>query len=496
MDTNGNFTAQDYPALAQAVQGASASPSVPDYSQIFANPNAGGTYQAPSSTSQASQLAQQPQGMYGSLTPAQTSLNQNDYNTLMSGVNNGSVSMTPAEQVYQHNLYSSLVPDKPANNTFADLVAGGVLAGTGLGAAGAFDGLGAAADAGGALGDAAGAVPDTGALLNTGDLGAVGGAADASGGTGLSAGEQALLGAAGAGGTSGALSPGESALLAAADQSANAVPASVESGLFSGATQAAQNSAPNLFQRLFGSGSGGSGQNNGNSGGGNNGRSNNGGGLGQSGQGNNSQNSNLPPALQAITGALQVAQGIKGLPGMTTQAQIQKNSANTAAANQALSQQIQAGLMAAALKGSSMPSQKGTNPGLNFSSFAKGGSVVPVPGAPSSMPAMPGSMIPPTLKMAMANSHMRHMAAGGATSGGAMGAIGGAGGGQADDVPAKLSSGEYVIPADVVSHLGSGNNQAGSSALDTLVQNARTHRASHGTKLPPKAKNPQQYMGS
>jgi len=54
---------------------------------------------------------------------------------------------------------------------------------------------------------------------------------------------------------------------------------------------------------------------------------------------------------------------------------------------------------------------------------------------------------------------------------GAMGEI--PGGGRADDVPAMLSEGEYVIPADIVSMVGDGNTDAGVKAFDALVDNIR-----------------------
>lgn len=47
------------------------------------------------------------------------------------------------------------------------------------------------------------------------------------------------------------------------------------------------------------------------------------------------------------------------------------------------------------------------------------------------------------------------------------------GGGRADDVPAMLSEGEYVIPADVVSMIGDGNSEAGFRALDMMVDQIR-----------------------
>jgi hypothetical protein len=61
------------------------------------------------------------------------------------------------------------------------------------------------------------------------------------------------------------------------------------------------------------------------------------------------------------------------------------------------------------------------------------------------------------------------------------GGIGGLGGGASDTIPAtidggepaNLSSGEYVVPADVVSHVGDGNSNAGMAALDGIIGNVR-----------------------
>jgi len=73
---------------------------------------------------------------------------------------------------------------------------------------------------------------------------------------------------------------------------------------------------------------------------------------------------------------------------------------------------------------------------------------------------------------------------------------GGAAGGQADTIPAKLSSGEYVMDADVVSALGDGNNEAGARKLDAMREQVRTHkRSASPDKIPPTAKEPMAYLG-
>lgn len=67
--------------------------------------------------------------------------------------------------------------------------------------------------------------------------------------------------------------------------------------------------------------------------------------------------------------------------------------------------------------------------------------------------------------------------------------------GQADKVDARLSHGEYVLDADVVSSLGDGNNAAGAKKLDQMRQHIRAHKRSAPVhKIPPKAKSPLAYM--
>ena len=42
--------------------------------------------------------------------------------------------------------------------------------------------------------------------------------------------------------------------------------------------------------------------------------------------------------------------------------------------------------------------------------------------------------------------------------------------------PAALSDGEFVIPADVVSHLGNGNSDAGARVLEQMMARVRKER--------------------
>jgi hypothetical protein len=57
--------------------------------------------------------------------------------------------------------------------------------------------------------------------------------------------------------------------------------------------------------------------------------------------------------------------------------------------------------------------------------------------------------------------------------------------------PAKLSGGEFVIPADVVSHLGNGNSEAGAKQLYDMMDRIRHART--GTKKQGKQINPAKF---
>ena len=77
--------------------------------------------------------------------------------------------------------------------------------------------------------------------------------------------------------------------------------------------------------------------------------------------------------------------------------------------------------------------------------------------------------------------------------------LGGATDGMADKVPAsidgmqeaRLSDGEFVVPADVVSHLGNGNSNAGAKQLYDMMDRIRMART--GTERQGKQINPNKY---
>lgn len=63
-----------------------------------------------------------------------------------------------------------------------------------------------------------------------------------------------------------------------------------------------------------------------------------------------------------------------------------------------------------------------------------------------------------------------------------------------DDQEARLADGEFVVPADVVSHLGNGSSKAGAKQLYSMmdkVRTARTGRKSQGKKI-----NPRKYLAA
>lgn len=58
--------------------------------------------------------------------------------------------------------------------------------------------------------------------------------------------------------------------------------------------------------------------------------------------------------------------------------------------------------------------------------------------------------------------------------------------------PAKLSDGEFVIPADVVSHLGNGNSEAGAKLLQEMMARVRKERT--GNEKQGKQIDPEKHL--
>lgn len=108
----------------------------------------------------------------------------------------------------------------------------------------------------------------------------------------------------------------------------------------------------------------------------------------------------------------------------------------------------------------------------------------------------------PTVAQAtqMANDQVQNLASGGLANAVSGYYLGGATDGMADKVPATidgnrpaaLSDGEFVIPADVVSHLGNGNSDAGAKQLHGMMDSVRQART--GSKEQGKEINPAEFM--
>jgi hypothetical protein len=59
---------------------------------------------------------------------------------------------------------------------------------------------------------------------------------------------------------------------------------------------------------------------------------------------------------------------------------------------------------------------------------------------------------------------------------------------------ARLADGEFVIPADVVSHLGNGSSKAGAKQLYSMMDRVRQARV--GNKKQGKQINPRKYLAA
>jgi hypothetical protein len=114
--------------------------------------------------------------------------------------------------------------------------------------------------------------------------------------------------------------------------------------------------------------------------------------------------------------------------------------------------------------------------------------------------------IPASTPVTDAVDQSQGMAAGGLASMNKGYYLGGKTDGMADEVPAnidgvqeaRLSDGEFVIPADVVSHLGNGNSDAGAQQLHNMmdgVRQARTGNPEQGKQIDPQKFMPKMAQG-
>jgi hypothetical protein len=131
------------------------------------------------------------------------------------------------------------------------------------------------------------------------------------------------------------------------------------------------------------------------------------------------------------------------------------------------------------------PTEGGRRPGAaGIGSLTGGIRYEPVSPMPATAPSgNPLDQVQPTVQMATGGRAARFLAGG--TDG------------MADEIqtdidgkqPARLSHGEFVIPADVVSHLGNGNSDAGAKVLYDMmakVRKARTGNSKQGKQIDPR----------
>jgi hypothetical protein len=72
----------------------------------------------------------------------------------------------------------------------------------------------------------------------------------------------------------------------------------------------------------------------------------------------------------------------------------------------------------------------------------------------------------------------------------------GPGTGRSDEIPARLSDGEYVFDAETVALLGDGSTDEGARRLDALRQKLRVHKGKQLSKgkFSSAAKQPENYL--
>jgi hypothetical protein len=99
-----------------------------------------------------------------------------------------------------------------------------------------------------------------------------------------------------------------------------------------------------------------------------------------------------------------------------------------------------------------------------------------------------------------ASGGIMHSSLGGYAAGGNPRLLKGPGDGMSDNIPAtingrqpaRLADGEFVVPADVVSHLGNGSTEAGAKQLHAMMDKVRSART--GNKKQGRQIKPQKYM--
>jgi hypothetical protein len=140
--------------------------------------------------------------------------------------------------------------------------------------------------------------------------------------------------------------------------------------------------------------------------------------------------------------------------------------------------------------------------GLGYTGYAEGGMIDPMQQMPNGgLAAIQGMRDGYGANQTM-DGNIPQMAGGGEIGGYSDGGrmLKGPGDGMSDSIPgvigdrqpARLADGEFVVPADVVSHLGNGSTDAGAKRLYSMMDKVRNART--GTKKQGKQIKPEKYM--
>jgi hypothetical protein len=140
--------------------------------------------------------------------------------------------------------------------------------------------------------------------------------------------------------------------------------------------------------------------------------------------------------------------------------------------------------------------------GLGYEGYAEGGMIDPMQRMPNGGLAALQGMRDGYAPMTTMDGNIPQMADGGSIGGYSDGGrmLKGPGDGMSDSIPgvignkqpARLADGEFVVPADVVSHLGNGSTDAGAKRLYGMMDKVRKART--GNKKQGKQIKPEKYM--
>ena len=163
---------------------------------------------------------------------------------------------------------------------------------------------------------------------------------------------------------------------------------------------------------------------------------------------------------------------------------------------------VPAGYVMDRVTGQLVPASTYTPQGLGYTGYAAGGMIDPMQQMPNGGLAGLQGMRDGYSPMTTMDGNIPQMADGGSIGGYSDGGrmLRGPGDGMSDSIPgvignkqpARLADGEFVVPADVVSHLGNGSTDAGAKRLYGMMDKVRKART--GTKKQGKQIKPEKYM--